>query len=147
MSIPWDNAEHLFLRRDIDGDDGFGPDNFTVCDYSAKYNSLSELQIAMAEVEALPGLLLGGSWLNPKGTWRADCVAAYALDALITMLDTAYNNYTVVNDGYDQEFDFYITYMKKTVASVIDNSFMFNTAAATDTENIAPTGPGMKCKI
>lgn len=62
------------------------------------------------------------------------------------MLDVAYNNYTVVNKGYDEEFDFYIKYMKKVVPSVLDNSFMFDTSNETPTEAIPPMGPGMKCK-
>jgi hypothetical protein len=144
LTLSWDEATYLTPRENIDSDVGSGLDNLTVCDYTATFDTLLDLSlnIAIAEVKSpVTGIA------QPNGTMRSDCVAAYALDALITMLDTAYNNYTVINDGYDEEFGFYMTYMKKTVAWVIDNNFMFNTTAATDTENIAPTGPGMKCMI
>ena len=127
VAIAWGGLTHLFARQNLDGDTGLGSDNFTMCDYTVAFDTLADLGLSIATGE-LTSPVTGS--VHPKGTMRSDCVAAYALDALITMLDTAYNNYTVINDGYDKEFDFYITYMKKTVAWVLDNSFMFNTAAA-----------------
>lgn len=125
----------LILSRELDGEELFGPETFQDCDYTASYKTLSDLNMAIAGQD------------NPShGTMRSDCVAAYALDTLITMLDTAYDNYTVINQGYNEEFDFYVKYMKKTVPSVIDNELMFDTSNETPTEAIPPLGPLMKCK-
>jgi chitinase len=56
----------------------------------------------------------------------ADCVPLYTLQTLITMLDTTYANYTDVNNGYDDVFGYYVTYMKKLVPLILENDFMWN---------------------
>ena len=118
--------------------------NFTICDYTVTFDTLIDLNLAIAMSELTSPVTLS---VKPKGTMRTDCIAAYALNALINMLDTAYNNYTVINDGYDKEFNFYVTYMKKAVAASLDNSFMFNTSGSATEDVIAPLGPGMKCMV
>ncbi|KAK4545949.1 hypothetical protein LTR36_002513 [Oleoguttula mirabilis] len=107
---------------DDDGD--FGDEDFILCDYSLVFNDLDDLGAA-------------------AGGLRTDCIAVYALETLVTMLDTAYANYTVVNDGYDEVFDSYVTYMQNLVQPVLDTSFMFDTDATTDTMDIPVAGPGM----
>lgn len=77
---------------------------------------------------------------------QVECLAAYAMSTLISMLDTAYNNYTSVNDGYDEEFGHYVTYIQKLVPTVLDKSFMFDVASETPQEVITPPGPGMSCE-
>ena len=113
-----------------------------MCDYTVTFDTLADLNLAIATSE-LSSPITGS--VKSKGTMRSDCIAAYALGALINMLDTAYNNYTVINNGYDTEFGFYVTYMRKTVAFALDNSFMFNTSDPATADVIAPLGPGMKC--
>lgn len=63
----------------------------------------------------------------------------------MTMLDVAYADYNSVNDGYDEEYGYYVTYMKKLVPSVLDNIFMFDRASTTTNMNIPVTGEGMQC--
>jgi hypothetical protein len=143
LATPRDFAVSLEPRSSDDDLSGFADGNFTVCDYTVTFDTLSDLNLAIATTD-LSSPITGS--LQPKGTMRADCIAAYALQALINMLDTAYNNYTVINDGYDKEFDFYVTYMKKAVAYSLDNTFMFNTSAPTEGGGrISAPGPGMKC--
>ena len=151
LATPRDNAAPLQLRKqpiDDSGNAGYAPENYTVCDYSVKYDSLFDLDAAITEsglLAAVAPFTPGIGKLTGGGTLRSDCVAAYALHALIIMMDTAYGNYTSVNDGYDKEFGYYIKYMEKTVPEIIDNVFMFDTSKATATEAMAPVGPGMKC--
>ena len=142
LATPIDHATLLLPRSADDSSSEITVNNYTICDYSVSFNSLSDLNLAIATSE-LSSPITGS--IKPKGTMRSDCIAAYALDALINMLDTAYNNYTIINDGYDKEFGFYVTYMRKTVAFALDNSFMFNTSDPATADVIAPLGPGMKC--
>jgi chitinase len=109
---------------DIDDDDD---DDYEQCYYDRTFDSLDDLNAAS------DGL-------------SVECVAAYALDTLITMLDEAYNNYTSVNDGYDEEFKYYVTYIQDLVPKVLDNSFMFDRASQTNQMAIPPPGPGMQCE-
>ncbi|KAG9603067.1 glycoside hydrolase family 6 protein, partial [Aureobasidium melanogenum] len=95
-----------------DDDDNYEPEDNNPCDYDLTFDNLEDLNAAS------DGL-------------RAECLAAYALDTLITMLDTAYDNYTSVDDGYDEEFEYYVTYIQKLVPSVLDNSFMFDNKKST----------------
>jgi chitinase len=112
---------------DGDSDDnGYREEDLQLCDYTRKFDTLDDLSAA-------------------TDVLRSDCIDFYALQTLITMLDAAYGNYTSVNDGYDEEFGYYVTYIEKLVPSVLDNSFMFDEAHATTTGNIPPAGPGMQC--
>ena len=138
-------ATCVSARIDSSGDAGYAPEDYQICNYTATYDSLGDLNLDLAE-SGVDSIMLDPLF-TPKGTMRTDCVEYYALDALINMLQTAYNNYTVVDDGYDKEFGYYITYMQNLVPEVLQGSFMFDTANATDTMNMAPVGPGMACKI
>ena len=62
------------------------------------------------------------------------------------MFDTAYANYTDVNNGYDDQFGYYVTYMQKLVPAVLDTQFMFDQASASDQDGFYPLGPGMNCE-
>lgn len=111
--------------------DPFEWDDFQMCDYTLTFKNLDDLNAR-------------------AGQYRSDCVAKYTLDVLIAMLDTAYNNYTSVNDGYDKEFGYYVTYMKKLIPSVLDNSLMFNQSATGEYANMPTVGPLMTyfdCKV
>ncbi|KAJ5248888.1 hypothetical protein N7468_000339 [Penicillium chermesinum] len=58
------------------------------------------------------------------------------LDSLNSMLDTAYANYTAVNNGYDELYGYYVKYMEKLVPEVLSYEFMFNLS---ETGKHAPT--------
>ncbi|THX32417.1 hypothetical protein D6D10_08112 [Aureobasidium pullulans] len=107
-----------------DDDDNWGPDDYIPCDYTKTFENLDDLNAA-------------------SDGMRTECLAAYAMSTLITMLDTAYDNYTSVNDGYDEEFGYYVTYIQKLVPIVLDKSFMFNVTKVAQYGNISPPGPGM----
>lgn len=120
------------LDADLEDDENF-TSNFTICDYSITFDSL-ELLAAQAKYR------------------RSDCLAGYTLQALIHTLDLAYKNYTAVNNGYDEMFDYYVKYMKKLVPEVAAQGFMFNASAAKPhTTPIPPIlGQGMgffDCKL
>ncbi|THY23807.1 glycoside hydrolase [Aureobasidium pullulans] len=95
-----------------DDNDDYLPEDYIPCDYTRAFSDLDDLNAAS------DGL-------------RTECLAAYAMSTLITMLDTAYDNYTSVNDGYDEEFGYYVTYVKKLVPKVLDTSFMFDMKKST----------------
>lgn len=105
------------------GDSG---EDFTVCDYSLKFNSLDDLSAA-------------------SGKLRTDCIAAYALQVLINMLDTAYANYTNVNNGYDALFGYYVTYIEKLVPVILADDFMWNMSTTGEYAIIPNVGYGMNC--
>ncbi|KAH0171368.1 glycoside hydrolase family 6 protein, partial [Aureobasidium melanogenum] len=109
---------------DDDDDDYWAPETSEPCDYTKTFNNLDDLNAAADGI-------------------RPDCLAIYAMQTLITMLDTAYDNYTSVNDGYDEEFGYYVKYIQRLVPIVLDQSFMFDAANSKDWLNIAPPGPGM----
>jgi len=109
------------------GDGGLDDDDdFAVCDFTLTFDNLDDLNTA-------------------TGNLRTDCIAIYTLETLMTMLDTAYANYTSVNDGYDEEFGHYVTYITKLVQPTIDDNVMFDSADTTETMPIAVPGPGMSC--
>jgi len=110
-----------------DGDTGFDDtDSFVPCDYTLSFSNLEAVNAA-------------------SGGLRADCIAIYTLQALIAMLDTTYANYTSVNDGYDAEFGYYVTYSTKLVQPTIDDTVMFDSNDTTETMAISVPGPGMSC--
>jgi hypothetical protein len=69
------------------------------------------------------------------------------LDTLIWMLDTAYDNYTDVNNGYDEMFDYYVKYIEKVVPSVLENAFMWNMSITGSNQLIPEIGPGFNCTV
>ncbi|KAJ5662800.1 hypothetical protein N7507_003531 [Penicillium longicatenatum] len=72
------------------------------------------------------------------------CVAQMTLDTLMSMLNTAYENYTDVNNGYDGMFEYYVKYIEKVVPSVLTNAFMWNMSTTTNNNQIIPDrGYGM----
>ena len=112
----------------LDGDDYYvGDEHDPICDYSLTYTDLVALDTA-------------------AGGFRTECIAVYALETLNTMLDTALADYDSVNDGYDEQFGYYVKYIEKLIPSVLDKSFMFDENTTTEYENIPVPGPGMKCK-
>ncbi|KAJ5238541.1 hypothetical protein N7468_003160 [Penicillium chermesinum] len=93
-------------------DDGSGdeidPDldfDYPACDYSQTFSDLDALSAA-------------------SGDMRVDCLAGITLQTLTTMLQTAYDNYTDVNNGYDELFGYYVTYMENLVPTVLENELM-----------------------
>jgi hypothetical protein len=111
-----------------DDDDAinFSDDDYQVCDFSLTFTDLDALNSAAS------GL-------------RVECIQIYALDTLINMLNTAYSNYTSVNDGYDEEFDNYVTYIQKLVPAMLDNSFMFDQSKTTESMEVPASGDGLNC--
>lgn len=105
--------------------DNYGPEDYIPCDYTKTFANLEVLNAAA------DGL-------------RVECLAAYAMRTLITMLDTAHNKYTSVNNDYDKEFGHYVTYIRRLVPSVLDNSFMFDDKKSTG--GFPYAGRGMSCK-
>ena len=111
-----------------DGDDGYGDEDYVVCDYSITFDSLDDLNAH-------------------SGSLRSDCMAAYTLEVLISMLDVAYTNYTTnVTDGYDALFDYYVKYINKLVPEVLENEFMWNMSTTEEYNLYLPNvGYGMNC--
>lgn len=104
-------------------------DDFELCDYTMTYGSLDDLS------SAADGM-------------RADCLAFYTMQVLIDMLDKAYDNYTNVNDGYDELFGYYVTYMNDLVPQILETELML---VGSGDEGISTPagitfGPGMACK-
>lgn len=56
-------------------------------------------------------------------------------------------NYTDVNNGYDEMFGYYVTYMKKLVPQVLSNNFMFNLSTTGKYANVPDPGYGMDSKL
>ena len=105
-------------------------DDFEVCDYSkaSSFKNLDELVAA-------------------SGDMRSDCIAVYTLQTLITMLNTAYDNYTNVNSGYDDLFDYYVTYMEDTVPTVLDTVLLMEGDGVNTGNGAAPKfADGASCK-
>lgn len=113
-----------------DPDDGFGGADYEICDFSLTFQGLDDLSAA-------------------AGNMRSDCIAAYTLQVLIDMLDTAYNNYTNVSNGYDDLFGYYVTYIGKLVPAILEDNFMWNmsTSGGPDmgTGALPNVGYGMNC--
>lgn len=107
-------------------DEGYGTELFTVCDYSRTFGSLDDLQAAAS------GL-------------RTDCIDFYALQVLLSMLDTAYANYTDVSNGYDALFPYYVTYIDKLVPEILADDFMWNMSTTSPNSVLPNVGYGMNC--
>jgi chitinase len=107
----------------VDGDDDDWPE-FVPC-ASLTFSTLEDLQNAQ------------GSISDPI------CVSLYTLQTLIVMLDTAYANYTDVNNGYDEAFGYYVTYMMKLVPEVLEDAFMWNMSTTGQYEVVPEVGYGM----
>lgn len=76
----------------------------------------------------------------------AHCIAQMTLDTLVKMLDVAYDNYTDVNNGYDEMFGYYVTYIEKIVPAVLENAFMWNMSITNQNALVPEIGYGMQCK-
>lgn len=66
------------------------------------------------------------------------------------MLDTAYTNYTNVNNGYDDMLGYYVKYMMKLVPTILSDDFIFNISTTTQWETMLNLGYGMNyfnCKL
>lgn len=72
------------------------------------------------------------------------CIAEMTLDTLIWMLDRAYGNYTDVNNGYDEMFDYYVKYIEKIVPAVLNNAFMLNMSTTGENALVPDDGYGMQ---
>jgi chitinase len=72
--------------------------------------------------------------LKAEDGMPALCVAQATLQTLMTMMDKAYANYTDINNGYDDVFPYYVTYMNKLIPEIIENAFMWN-MTTTDAKN------------
>lgn len=104
-----------------------GDEAYQVCDYSRTFDSLNDLNDA-------------------AGNLHTDCIAFYSLQVLHDLLIEACNNYTDVNNGYDKEFSYYVTYINKLVPSILEKNFMWNMSTTLDTQFIPDLGYGMNCK-
>nr|OQO24051.1 hypothetical protein B0A51_05021 [Rachicladosporium sp. CCFEE 5018] len=108
----------------VDNDDNLANDDSPSCDYTLTWNNLDDLGAVADGLDEY-------------------CLAIYTLATLITMFDTAYDNYTAVNTDYDSQFGYYVTYMIKLIPSVLDNQFMFDQSSTTEQHHIPVPGPGM----
>ncbi|KAK3938836.1 glycoside hydrolase superfamily [Diplogelasinospora grovesii] len=106
----------------VDGDDDWP--QFEPC-ASMTFSTLEDLQNAQG------------------GIGDARCVSLYTLQTLIAMLDTAYANYTDVNNGYDAVFGYYVTYMMKLVPEILENAFMWNMSTTGQYAVVPNVGYGM----
>jgi hypothetical protein len=102
-------------------------------------------------LEACPSItfpyLEGLQTAQVAGAIPDHCVAQMTLDTLIWMLDTSYSNYTDVNNGYDEMFDYYVKYIEKVVPAVLENAFMWNMSITGDNQLIPEIGPGFNCIV
>ena len=80
---------------------------------------------------------------NAQSSIPSHCLGRMTLDTLGTMLDTAYNNYTDVNNGYDDVFGYYVTYMNKLIPEVLVDAFAFNLSTTGENAIMPDTGFGM----
>jgi chitinase len=74
------------------------------------------------------------------------CVAQMTLKTLTILLQTAYDNYTDVNNGYDEMFGYYVKYIEKVVPAVLESAFMWNMSIPTDAV-VPEIGYGMTCTL
>ncbi|RDW93688.1 glycoside hydrolase family 71 protein [Aspergillus mulundensis] len=70
------------------------------CDLSRTFTSLD----ALAAAKDIPDV----------------CISMYTMQVLMDMLDTALANYTDVNNGYDEKFDYYVKYLRDMVPGAIN---------------------------
>lgn len=80
---------------------------------------------------------------NAQGGMDTFCVSLYTLQTLIAMLETAYANYTDVNNGYDDVFGYYVTYMMNLVPEILEDAFMWNMSTTGDNAIVPNIGYGM----
>lgn len=67
------------------------------------------------------------------------------MNTLLARLQMAYENYTDVNNGYDEMFEYYVKYIEKVVPWVLTYAFMWNWSI-TETDQLIPEiGYGMEC--
>jgi chitinase len=71
------------------------------------------------------------------------CIPRITLETLVTMLDTAYANYSNVNNGYDEMFGYYTTYMMKLVPEILADAFMWNMSTTGENALVPNVGYGM----
>ncbi|KAK3361762.1 hypothetical protein B0T24DRAFT_690163 [Lasiosphaeria ovina] len=100
----------------LDADDGY-EDAAYVCDFSTVFRTLDEAQRA-------------------AGGKSPECIAINTVQAVTNMLNTAADNYTNTNNGYDTRFDAYVCYVKNMIPGAIDKFMMAGGGTA---------GNGMKC--
>jgi chitinase len=120
-----DNGAGDEYKSSLDEDE-----DFEVCDYSQidQFKNLDELASASGDI-------------------RPDCLAVYTLQTLITMLDTAYDNYTDVNNGYDDLFGYYVTYMEDMVPTILDTELLMEGDGVNTGTGGQPTfADGASCK-
>jgi chitinase len=104
--------------------------DYPSCDFSQSFNTLDELHAA-------------------SGGMRSDCVSVFTLQTLVTMLNVAYDNYTDINNGYDELFDYYVTYMEKLVPTILETELMMTDDGGSQAKlsSVSPKfGEGASCK-
>jgi hypothetical protein len=155
--VAWLTPESYLARQKWYDDMNFGGSVDWAADLNRSYSSngtgdLQESEEDWPSPEPCPdtsysyleGLQAG---IN-SGAVPKRCIAQVTLETLISELDRAYDNYTKVDNGYDEMFDYYVKYMEKLVPSVLEHAFMFNTSI-TDNPNYAlpKPGDGMHCEF
>jgi hypothetical protein len=104
QSAPSDSC----LYSETPDNDCFDPGTLTVlCDPTLTYSSLEALQSASS---TLPSVCLDG----------------YAIQVVMDMLNEALNNYTNVNNGYDDVFKYYVEAVKGMIPNQIDTLMQKN---------------------
>ncbi|KAL4804670.1 glycoside hydrolase superfamily [Aspergillus unguis] len=101
------------------------------------------------EYEPCPNIWFGGGLDGlqeavDSGSFPTHCIPVQTLRELLTMLDMAYGNYTDVNNGYDEMFEYYVKYIEKVVPSVLTNAFMWNISITNRNALIPRIGYGME---
>lgn len=110
-----------------DSDDGFDPEDWEPCDLTLTFSDLDDLS-------------------GKAGGLRSDCVDIYTLQVLMDMFQKALDDYNNVNNGYDEMFGYYVTYMKKLVPNVAAEAFIFNATQDPKYATAPTVGFGMNCK-
>lgn len=78
---------------------------------------------------------------------KSNCIAAYTLQTLITTLNNADDNYTNVNNGYDELFSYYVTYMENLVPTILHTELILDGDGDTSGNGDTPTlADGASCK-
>lgn len=113
-----------------------------LCNFAANFKSLNQLNDAVDSTNGCRAASTSES--ETKRSMRSDCIALYTPQALANMLDSALYNYSAVNNNYNEDYKYYVTYTRHLVPISIDNKLMFRTKDATDTMDLAPVGPGME---
>ncbi|KAL4739555.1 glycoside hydrolase superfamily [Aspergillus similis] len=79
-----------------------------------------------------------------KDSFPDYCLAPLTMNTLLNRLQTAYDNYTDVNNGYDEMFEYYVKYIEKVVPSVLTYAFMWNWSITEQNQLIPEIGYGME---